>query len=173
MSYGKLSVTAILVLMAPVVLIHQLSASPAHTYSAADEALLIVSFKKITSRAKECGEQELKAYKKHEKQRRKHMQRTRKACGSRERVPVDVDVWIDGRKAFAKRHFPSGYHMDGYAYVYKRFRLKSGPHKVKVTAREQKDGGGRSYIFNDTIEFNSRRVVVVEFDKEKDRFFSQ
>jgi hypothetical protein len=172
MSYGKLSVTAILILMAPVVLIYQFSASPAYTYNTADKALLIVSFKKITNRAKECDKEELKAYNKSGEKRRKHMQRTKQTCGSRERVAMNVEVWIDGAQASTKRHFPSGYRMDGYAYVYQRFKLKRGAHKIKVTAREQKEGGGSSYVFDETIEFKSRQVKVIDFDKVNDRFFS-
>lgn len=167
----KLSITAILILMAPVVLIYHLSTSPAYTYSAKDDAMLIVSFKKLPAKAEECNEEELKANDEYLKKRRKHMQRTRRVCGSRERVPMDVNLWINGENAFAQRHFPAGFYTDGYIYVYKQFKLKSGSYKVKVTAREQKEGGGRSYVFEDTIEFNDRRVVVVDFDKGTDRFF--
>ena len=50
MSKDRLSIPAILVLMAPVVFVYQFSTSPAFTYHSDDEARLIVSFKKMTDR---------------------------------------------------------------------------------------------------------------------------
>lgn len=167
MSKDRLSIPAILILMAPVAFVYQFSTSPAFTYHDEDEARLIVSFKKMTDRLTTCTDEEREAREEAAKSRRKHMQRMPKTCGSREKLPVDVEVILDGKTAFSKKHHPVGLHGDGFVYVYKRFDLAKGKTHVKVSVKEyREDGSGASLAFDEDVDFAPREVKVLEIHPE-------
>ena len=172
MSKDRLSIPAILVLMAPVVFVYQFSTSPAFTYHSDDEARLIVSFKKMTDRLTHCTEAERQARIEEAKTRRKHMRRQSNTCGSREKIPLDVEVFLDGKAVFSKRHYPVGFHGDGFIYVYKRFDIPKGKTHLKTLVTEyREDGSGASISFEEDVDFSSREVKVLGIHPEKGNMF--
>ncbi len=172
MDNERLSLPAILILVAPVLLIGFFSTSPAYEYNKPDDSMLIVSFKKSTMRLTLCTQEELKKFKAVAKSRRKHMQRASRVCGSRERAPLALTIWLDGKKVTDKHIFPSGLRNDGLVFVYDRFKLPKGNHKVKINISDhRKDGSGEAVSFSENIKFAEREVVVVEYDKGSNKLF--
>jgi len=172
MDNQRLSTPAILILVAPILLIGFFSTSPAYEYNKPDDSMLIVSFKKSTVRVKLCSEEELKEFKAIAKTRRPHMQRASRVCGSRERVPLALAIWLDGEKVTDKHIFPSGLRNDGLAFVYDRFKLTKGNHKVRINISDhRKKESGEAVSFSENIKFDGREIVVVEYDKGTNKLF--
>ncbi len=142
-----------------------------YMYHTEDQSELVISFMKTTKRVRLCDEQELKEFKEKASKRRKHMQREGRECGSRERVPLKIKVWINGGQTLDKLVRPSGFGRDGVTFVYERFGLKQGDHQIKVAMVDhRKDKSGFDYPFEKTLNFESRRIVVVDFDSAIDEF---
>jgi len=163
----RLSLPGILTLVAPVALIGFFSTSPAYRYHAEDQAQLTVSFKMHTERERLCDEKELEQFKEAAEHRRKHMQRASRVCGSRERVPLHLKVLIDGSAALDEKIAPSGLRSDGPTFVYAKFLLAAGAHRIKVMGRDYRsEEGAYPYVFDEKISFGRREIVVIDFSQE-------
>lgn len=167
-----------LMLMTPIVFIYFFSTSPQYTFFQENEAELVVSFKKTTARVHLCDEEELAEFKAEAKSRRKHMRRAGRVCGSRERFPLELVVWVDGKKHMANRYTPPGLRSDGPVFVYERFTIDKGGHEVKISVRDYREGSeeGRSRpaeprLLTKDLEFDSRQRIVVDYDVEEDRLY--
>lgn len=174
----RLPFTGALTLMAPIVLIYFFSTSPQHTFFHENEAELVVSFKKTTERVHLCDEEELAEFKAEAKSKRKHMRRAARVCGSRERFPLELAVWIDGKKHMGNRYTPPGLRSDGPVFVYERFTIDRGAHDVKISVRDYREGSeeGRSrpaetLELSKDMEFGGRQRIVVDYDVEEGRLY--
>jgi hypothetical protein len=72
----------------------------------------------------------------------------------RERVPVYVELDIDGENIFSATLPPTGFKDDGAARIYQRFRVATGPHTISARLRDS----GRETGF----DYESRRDVVLK-----------
>lgn len=168
----RLTIPAILLLLSPVVLIYFLSTWPTYRYHAEDDAALLVSFKKVTDRVHLCDEEELQEFKAASKERRPHMQRADRICGSRERVPLGLYVWIDGEQALGKEIMPSGIRNDSPVYVYEEFIIPKGEHKVKVAIKSTRgEDTEYDFVFEDTFTFSGLDKIVIDYDPIEEYLF--
>ncbi|MGK7345637.1 MAG: hypothetical protein ACNS63_07495 [Candidatus Nitrospinota bacterium M3_3B_026] len=167
----RLTVWAVILLLSPAPLVYFLSDSPSYSYYSDDVGGVIISFKRVTERRSLCDEEELEEFKKEAKLRRPHMQRADRVCGSRERVPLRLKVWIDGETALDKQIVPSGIRQDSATYVYEKFILPLGSHAIKVAIKDTRDGDETfGHSFEGTVTLESRDKVVIGFDSVSERF---
>ncbi|MBI5874840.1 MAG: hypothetical protein HZB81_03175 [Deltaproteobacteria bacterium] len=154
-------------LLLPFLLIIFLSDAP-YSYFSAQDSMLKIAFKRSGKRVQECNEEE---FIKQEAAKYAEMQKTRqgvpmdvgkKAGCSRERFPVFIEMYVDGEKILTKDYPPIGIRKDGPSFVYDRFLIKPGKHKVFVKI---KDGGPDSPFFtmDKEMEFIQGKIMLLRF----------
>jgi hypothetical protein len=163
----KLTFTGALVIALPVLLIGYFSQKPEYGFNSPNESELVVSFRYTSRKMHPCTDKELKRLTKERRNRPKHMQSARNICGSRERVPVNILVEMDGKTTFDRLIYPSGFTNDGACYLFKRLIVTSGEHELKVTLSEIADTGKTAkYLYEGKPLFPTARRVVVDFNLE-------
>ena len=87
-------------------------------------------------------------------------------------MPLGLAIWADGAKMADIKLSPSGIHKDSACYVYQKFLFPAGERKVKIAMRSSRGAkeGEFDYEYETVIKGNSRSVVVVSFDSEKNEF---
>src|SRR3990170_6737907 len=162
---------ALLALSVPAALIFFLS-SMDYTFADPGDSVLMLGIKHPGKRIIECDEAALilrEAEKYREMLRetdRARMRIERLGDCSRERHPVYVEVYIDGEVRGAGYHEPSGLGDYGASYVYAKYTVRPGTHRVAVRMR---DSGGVAdrfdYVYEDGVEFRAGYMRAVEFDE--------
>lgn len=167
-----LSPLAMLVLAIPAVVVGVFSTWPAHTFTDPGVMGIIVSFKKVTDKAHTCDERELAEFHAAAAKRPKHMQRANMECGSRERVPLGLAIWVDDVQMADIKLPPSGVHRDSACYIYKKFLFPAGERRVRIAMRSSRGAkdGEFDYKFETVVKGESRSAIVVSFDSEKNVF---
>lgn len=146
---------ALLALLLPALLIGYLSDSPPYSLIESDEALLLFTMSHKGERVEPCIEptiEELKAGNYTE-------------CG-RERVPVTVELDIDGMNVLAKTYDPKGLRRDGPSYAYEKIRVTKGKHAIAIKVADSRDGGF-DHEFERVVEFEKGRMVVIDFEERR------
>ena len=133
------------------------SASPAYVHLPAGQALVKLSFQHAGQRKEACHERTPE-----ELAKLAPNMRAASVC-PRERVPVEVEVDMDGKRLFAVVAQPSGLSRDGAATVYRRIAVPAGPHKF-VARMKDAATGGFGHVGDRAIELASGRVLVIDFD---------
>ena len=86
---------------------------------------------------------------------------------SRERVPLRVQVTIDGKLAYDAELQPAGLSRDGPARAYQKFVVPAGRHKLELRLRDNRALTGFDY---DTVrEVNLRPLQNLAIDFKPDR----
>ncbi|MBI4827865.1 MAG: hypothetical protein HY804_03510 [Nitrospinae bacterium] len=172
MKQPKLNPLGAAALVAPLLLVYYFSTSPAYHFHEPGDTQMVVSFKTLTANLTLCGEEEQKEFEETASHRRSHMQRKSRVCGSRERVPLRLDVWLDGQQLTGELIQPSGLQADGVTFVFKRYTFPAGAHAVKVAAQDYRaDGSGQKTVFERTLALDAARVTVIDYDPERQSFF--
>ena len=94
--------------------------------------------------------------------------RRREIC-DRKRLPIHLELEIDGRTMFARSLPPSGIAGDGPSRVYERFRLPAGQHDIAVRMRDT-DRDGFDYSAERTVVLAPAQNFVVDFRPEEGGF---
>ena len=84
----------------------------------------------------------------------------------RERVPVVVELEIDGERAFNAALRPSGLARDGPSSVYERFEVAAGRHQVRVRMRDTPREHGFDHERSVDVELAERQSFVIDFRTE-------
>lgn len=126
----------------------------------ADEAVLKVSFIHHGERVEPC-----RPYTQDELAKMPRNMRTPMKCG-RERVPVAIEVDLDGRTILSQIAPPSGLSRDGASSVYHRLDLPAGEHRIVVRMRDQ-PGDAFNHTREATLKLVPAQVLVIDFDAEK------
>lgn len=168
----RLNPIAMLILALPALFVGVFSTCPTHTVNPAGSMGIIVSFKKVTDKARGCDERELAEFEAQLAKRLKHMRRANMECGSRERVPLGLAIWIDGEKLKDVNISPSGLSKDSAVYVYEKFVFPAGERKVKIALRSGRNTkeGEFDYEHETVIKGENRSLVVLSFDMEQNVF---
>ena len=146
---------ALLILLVPAVLIGYFSDSPTYSIIDEGESLLLFTMNHKGERLVPCVEptiEELKA-------------RNFTAC-QRERVPVVVELEIDGEKKLSEVYKPRGIRKDGPSYAYKKIVVTPGTHRVTVRIRDSREMR-YDYVFDREIVFEAERVVIIDFEDKR------
>ena len=129
------------------------STSPAYSLIQEDRGMLLFTMSHLSERLVPCREptvEEIKAG-------------NITTC-PRERSPVEVVIYIDGKPALSKVYKPSGLWKDGPSYAYERIEVEPGVHSVAVKIRDVVEGGP-SYTYEESVEFEAGRIVALRFER--------
>ncbi|MBI5814407.1 MAG: hypothetical protein HZB29_02215 [Nitrospinae bacterium] len=167
----RLSLAGAVILLAPMALIYYFSTMPAHTFSADNEAALVISLKKVTQREHMCDEAELNAFREKAGQKQKHMRRPDTECGSRSRVSLGLKVWVDGAAVMSREIHPNGINRDMPVYVHEKLEVTAGKHTIKVEMRDSNRPAGEfDYTYGMVINIEPGGVAVLSFRGEDGGF---
>jgi hypothetical protein len=141
-----------------------LSASPAYDYASAEMAVIKVSLSHAADRVKPCvrlSPQELAELQPN--------MRIPEQC-ERERLPLLVELDIDGAVVARLQAQPSGLWSDGSASVYERFAVPPGRYVLAARLRDSARTEGWDYMHTETVTLTAGRYLTVKFRAETGGF---
>jgi len=141
-----------------------LSTSPAFQYFDPASAQLKLSFRHATERKDECRRltpEEIAAL---PPNMRRPMQ-----CG-RKRVPMFVELHVDGDLVYRAEIQPTGLAADGATNVNETFPIAPGEHVLEVRMRDTREGDAFNHIFVREIVVSPMQVLVVDFREQLNDF---
>lgn len=138
-------------------LIGILSAWPTSARIAAGQALIKLSFTHAGARLEECRKLDPAEIAKLAPNMRVELD-----C-SRGRVPVVVELKIDGAVWYRGSHEPTGLWGDGPSVVYEKFRVPAREHHVEVRIRDSRRETGFDYVASRTVELVEHQNLVIDF----------
>jgi len=97
-----------------------------------------------------------------------NMRRT-ESC-ERERLPLELELDIDGKSVLRLTAAPTGLWNDGPASVYERFDVAPGPHRVTARIRDTARTEGWDYERSDTVTLEAGRYFTVTFKADNGGF---
>jgi len=139
------------------------STSPTYVHLPADTALIKLSFSHAGARKEACHERTAE-----ELAKLAPNMRATTVC-PRERVPVTVEIGLDGAPLFRVVASPSGLARDGASTVYRRVPVPAGVHHLQARLSDL-PGGQFNHAAETTVELAPGHVLVVDFDDSKGGF---
>lgn len=139
------------------VVVGYFSASPAYDYAASDKTTVKLSLSHAANRVKPCVQLTPK-----EIAELAPNMRQQQSC-ERERLPLTVELEVDGEIV---RHIvapPSGLWNDGAASIYERFEISPGEHTITVRLRETAREEGWDYAHTETVQLEAGRYFTITF----------
>jgi hypothetical protein len=97
----------------------------------------------------------------------------RKTLCSRERVPLLLELQIDGKTVFKGTLEPTGIRKDGPGRIYKNFKVATGPHKIVALLKDTKRGAGYDWIGEKEVDLKPVQQFVIQFRPEFGGFVFQ
>jgi hypothetical protein len=92
-------------------------------------------------------------------------------CG-RERVPITVELEIDGKTVYSKTPTPAGLRKDGPSQVYEAFPVTAVTHTLSMRMRDTKrTDGGWDYEKEADVELGPEQLFVIQFRPEAGGFY--
>ena len=146
-----------------VAVIGYFSNQPAYEHLPANDALLKLSLSHAGARKEACRQRSAE-----ELAKLAPNMRAASVC-PRERVPVVVDVDVDGARVFHVVATPTGFAKDGASTIYRRLPIVAGKHRITARLSDTPDGQF-GYAHDTTIDVAPGRVVVVDFDPSQGGF---
>lgn len=143
------------------------SNSPSYTYHDPDMALLMVSFSHASEHKEKCRrftQEELSAL-------APNMRRPMDC--PRERVPVYVEIIMDGHTLLSKLYKPTGLAKDGSTSIYESIPVKPGQHQIIAKLRDSTRKNGFDYESNISFSLKPKELFVIDFRKELGGFYYQ
>jgi hypothetical protein len=143
------------------------SNSPSYTYHDPEMALIMVSFSHATEHKEECRRftaEEIAAL-------APNMRRPMDC--PRERLPLHVEIIMDGNTLLSKSYNPTGLSKDGSASVYESIPVKPGQHQIVAKLRDSHRQDGFDFESNVSFSLNPKELFVIDFRKELGGFYFQ
>lgn len=84
----------------------------------------------------------------------------------RERVPVVVELEIDGERIYRTALHPSGLAGDGPSSVYERFEIPAGHHQIRVRMRDTPRESGFDHEGSTDVLLAGGQSFVIDFRAE-------
>jgi hypothetical protein len=148
----------ILFFVAVVLVIGWFSARPPYARVPEDRALIKLSFAHGAEKKGECRKlspEELA-------QLAPNMRRP--TICPRERLPVDIELVIDGAVAYAERLPPTGLSGDGPSRTYARFIIPPGEHDIILRLRDTGRAEGFDYTTERQVTLAAGQNLAIDFD---------
>jgi len=146
------------------IVVGYLSFWPRYQYASADAAAVKLSLSHATDRVVPCvtlsPEEVAKLA--------PNMRRTL-SC-ERQRLPLTVQLSVDGEIAFKHEALPSGLWEDGPASIYERFDLEPGAHMITVQLRDTAREDGWDYTHSESVTLVAGRYMTITFKAENGGF---
>jgi hypothetical protein len=152
---------AYLVFAAPIA---YFASMPSYRYAEADLTSIKLSIVHTTERVKPCvplTQEQIAAL-------AANMRRA-ESC-ERERLPLYVELDVDGRTVIKSTSLPSGLWRDGHASVYQRVDVPGGKHNIAVRIRDSARSAGWDYEQSTTADLQAGRYFTVTFRSETGEF---
>ncbi len=162
-SVAKLTLQAI-AYIAFAAFLRYLSASPGYDYGSADVATVKLSLSHAANRVKPCVR-----LTPDEIAKLPPNMRMPEKC-ERERLPLSVELDIDGETVIRVAAPPSGLWNDGAASVYERFDVEPGEHTVTARLRDTNRTDGWDFVYTETVTLEAGRYFTVTFRPETGGF---
>ena len=148
-------------------LVGYLSAAPHYDYAAGDMASIKLSLSHATDRIEPCVQLSPAEVAKLAPNMRRAEQ-----C-ERERVPLFIELEIDGEVVRSVEASPSGLWGDGPASIYERMEFGPGNHLVTVRMRDSRRDAGWGYIHSEQVTLQPGRYFTITFQSATGRFVFQ
>jgi hypothetical protein len=97
-----------------------------------------------------------------------NMRRTH-SC-ERQRLPLILQLSVDGEITFEHEALPSGLWEDGPASIYERFDLAPGMHTIAVQLRDTAREDGWDYTHSEDVTLVAGRYMTITFKAENGGF---
>ena len=81
----------------------------------------------------------------------------------RERLPVTVEIVVDGRRLLHRTVPPGGVAGDAPSRVYQRFAMRTGRHQLTMRLRDSARSTGFDYEQSAEIDLAPRQRLVIDF----------
>ena len=143
------------------------STSPSYTYHDPEKALMMVSFSHASERKEQCREFTQEELNELAPNMRRPMD-----C-PRERVPVYVEVIMNGNTLLSKSYNPTGLAKDGAASIYESIPVEPGQHEVIAKLKDSNREQGFDYESNISVTLEPKQLFVIDFRKDLDGFYFQ
>lgn len=140
------------------------SIAPAYRYTDPELATIKVSLSHAADRVKECVRltpEEINA---------RALRGERLNECERERLPLTIELDIDGTRVLHVIAVPSGLWNDGPASVYERIEVPAGEHRISARLRDSARIEGWDYEHNETVRLEPGRYFTVTFRAETGGF---
>lgn len=147
-----------------VALVAFLSTDPVYIHLPEDKALLKLSFIHAGRRVEECHKRTAE-----ELARMAPNMRAAEKC-PRERLPILVELVLDGNVLYQEELHPTGFWSDGAASTYRKFVIDPGRHKVAIHLRDSDRAEGYDYETVSMIDVRPRQNFVIDFDNNMKEF---
>lgn len=138
--------------------------SPAYTHFPPDQAMIKLSFSHGAERRGECRKLSPEEIAKMPPNMRRPTE-----C-PRERLPVQVELSVDGQKLYQASLPPSGLSGDGPSRAYQRFTMSPGPHRLQVRLRDTARVEGWDFEREADIDLRPSQNFVIDFRNESGGF---
>lgn len=88
----------------------------------------------------------------------------------RERLPLVVELDVDGETILSLEAAPSGLWNDGPASVYERIEIAAGEHRISARLRDSARSEGWDYEHTEKVDLEPGRYFTVSFRAESGGF---
>lgn len=146
------------------ILVGYLSFWPRYQYASADVAAIKLSLSHATDRVVPCVELTPQQV----AELAPNMRRTM-SC-ERQRLPLILQLSVDGEITFEYEALPSGLWEDGPASIYERFDLDPGAHTIMVRLRDTAREAGWDYTHSEDVTLIAGRYMTITFKAENGGF---
>ncbi len=140
------------------------AAAPAYRHFPEDQAQIKLSFSHSGARVKEC-----RRYTPEELAKLAPNMRRPLDC-PRERVPLALELELNGELLYAGELPPTGLWRDGPGSVYRTFMVAPGRHELVARLRDSRKTAGFDHERRDTIELAPLQNFVVDFRRDQGGF---
>ena len=140
------------------------SAAPPYQYGTPGAAVLKLSVSHATQRVEPCvllTPEQIAAL-------APNMRRTQQC--QRERLPLRVELELDGALLASLQASPAGLWGDGPASVYRRFDLPPGHYRLTARIRDSARADGWDYTHTEDVSLRTGRYLTVTFRAETGGF---
>jgi hypothetical protein len=144
--------------------VHHFSSAPRYEYAPSDLATVKLSLSHAAERVTPCVQFTV------EQIAAMPLDDRRPAKCERERLPLTVELEVDGEIVVQIEAIPLGLSKDGPGAVYERFYLQPGTHRMTARLRDTARTQGWDYTYSDDVELEAGRYLTVTFKAETGGF---
>jgi hypothetical protein len=88
----------------------------------------------------------------------------------RERLPVLVELSVDGDVILFESLPPTGLASDGPSRIYRKFTLEPGEHRIRARLRDSNRAEGFDYERDAMIKLSPQEILVIDFKADQGGF---
>jgi len=140
---------------------------PAYTHLGPDEALIKLSFSHAGAHIRECRKLTQEELNRLPPNMRRPMD-----C-PRERLPLLIELELDGKMLYRDTLPPSGLSGDGASTAYRKFSVPTGSHHLVARLRDSRRNDGFDYEKAVDVSLTPQQNFVIDFRPELGGFLFQ